>query len=76
MAKVYNLLLGLVEPHTFGPSPSIQPVQILLRSPPTLEQINTPTHLGDTCKFTNGTISPLIQIINKVIKQDIYTQES
>ncbi|KAK4813420.1 hypothetical protein QYF61_004989 [Mycteria americana] len=60
----------LVEPHTIGPSPSIQPVQIPLQSLPPLKQINTPTQLGVTCKLTEGALDPLIQIIDKDIKQN------
>ncbi|KAK4831163.1 hypothetical protein QYF61_015633 [Mycteria americana] len=43
VTQVQDLALGLVEPHTIGPSPSIQPVQVPLQSLPTLQQINTPT---------------------------------
>ncbi|KAK4815496.1 hypothetical protein QYF61_003054 [Mycteria americana] len=36
VAQVQDLALGLVEPHTTGLGPSIQPVQILLSSSPTI----------------------------------------
>ncbi|KAK4826468.1 LOW QUALITY PROTEIN: hypothetical protein QYF61_009195 [Mycteria americana] len=42
VAQVQDLALGLVEPHTIGPSPLIQPVQVPLQSLPTLNQMNTP----------------------------------
>ncbi|KAK4822062.1 hypothetical protein QYF61_008871 [Mycteria americana] len=48
VAQVQDLALGLVEPHTIHPSPSIQPVQSL----PPLKQINTPAQLGVVCKLT------------------------
>ncbi|KAF4804006.1 hypothetical protein TURU_011371 [Turdus rufiventris] len=48
----------------------IQPVQVPLQSPPTLQQIDTHTQLGFICKFIDGRLDPLIQIINKDIKQD------
>ncbi|KAK4820222.1 hypothetical protein QYF61_021727 [Mycteria americana] len=51
-------------------SPLIQAVQVPLQSLPTLKQINTPTQLGVICKLTEGTLNPLIQIIDKDIKQD------
>ncbi|KAK4818449.1 hypothetical protein QYF61_013136 [Mycteria americana] len=62
--------LGLVEPHTIGLSPSIQPAQVPLQSLPTLQQINTPTQLGIVCKLTEGVLNPLVQIIGKDIKQN------
>ncbi|KAJ7405902.1 hypothetical protein WISP_136832 [Willisornis vidua] len=43
VAAVQDLVLGLVEPHTNGFGPSVQPVQVPLQSPPTLWQIDAPT---------------------------------
>ncbi|KAK4807183.1 hypothetical protein QYF61_024303 [Mycteria americana] len=43
VAQVQDPALSLVEPHTFGLHPSIQPVQIPLWSLSALKQINTPT---------------------------------
>ncbi|KAK4821429.1 hypothetical protein QYF61_019707 [Mycteria americana] len=65
-AQVQDLALSLVEPHTIDLGPSIQHIQTL----PTLKQINTPTQLGVTCKLTEGALDPLVQIIDKDIKQD------
>ncbi|KAK4832371.1 hypothetical protein QYF61_022226 [Mycteria americana] len=70
VTQVQDLALGLVEPHTIGLGPLIQPVQIPLQSLPTLQQINTPAQFGVVCKFTEGTFNPLIQIIEKDIKQN------
>ncbi|KAK4828526.1 hypothetical protein QYF61_026948 [Mycteria americana] len=70
VAQVQDLALSLVEPHTIGPSPSIQPVQIPLQSLPTFQQTNTPTQLGVICKLTEGALDPFIHIIDKDIKQD------
>ncbi|KAK4810615.1 hypothetical protein QYF61_007352 [Mycteria americana] len=70
VAQVQDLALGLVEPHTIGPSPSIQPVQVPLYSLPPLKQINTPTQLGVICKLTEGALDPFVQIIDKDIKQN------
>ncbi|KAK4824303.1 LOW QUALITY PROTEIN: hypothetical protein QYF61_013048 [Mycteria americana] len=70
VTQVQDLALGLVKPHTIGPSPSIQPVQISLQSLPPLKQINTPTQLGVICKLTEGALDPLVQIIDKDIKQN------
>ncbi|KAK4814940.1 hypothetical protein QYF61_006884 [Mycteria americana] len=64
-----DLALSLVEPHTVGPSPSIQPVQVPLQSLPPLKQINTPAQLGVICKLTEGALDPLFQITHKDIKQ-------
>ncbi|KAK4822061.1 hypothetical protein QYF61_008870 [Mycteria americana] len=68
VTQVQDLALSLVKFHTIGPSPLIQPVQIPLQSLPTLQQINTPAQLGVVCKFTEGALDPLIQIIDKDIK--------
>ncbi|KAK4825630.1 hypothetical protein QYF61_001415 [Mycteria americana] len=70
VAQVQDLALGLVKPHTIHPSPSIQPVQVPLQSLPTLQQINTPTQLGVVCKLTEGALDPLVQIIDKDVKQN------
>ena len=47
-----------------------QPAQIPLQSLPTLEHINTPAQLGVICKLTEAALNPLIQIIDKDVKQD------
>jgi len=50
VTKVQDPAFGLIEPHTLGLGPLIQPVQIPLQSLPTLEQINTcwgPQHRKD-----------------------------
>ncbi|KAK4832342.1 hypothetical protein QYF61_021871 [Mycteria americana] len=70
VAQVQDLALGLVEPHTIGLGPSIQPVQVPLQSLPTLKQINTPAQLGVICKLTADALDPFVQIIDKDIKQD------
>ncbi|KAK4806202.1 hypothetical protein QYF61_001126 [Mycteria americana] len=69
VAQAQDLALGLVEPHTIDLGPSIQPVQVPLQSLPPLKQINTPAQLGVVCKLTEGALDPLIQIIDKDIKQ-------
>ncbi|KAK4812409.1 hypothetical protein QYF61_019643 [Mycteria americana] len=70
VAQVQDLALGLVKPHTIDLGPSIQPIQVPLQSLPPLKQINTPTQLGVICKLTEGALDPLVQIIDKDIKQD------
>ncbi|KAK4827946.1 hypothetical protein QYF61_022561 [Mycteria americana] len=70
VTQVQDLALGLVEPHTIGLSPWIQPVQVPLQSLPTLKQINPPAQLGVICKLTEGALDPLVQIIDKDIKQN------
>ncbi|KAK4810597.1 hypothetical protein QYF61_007334 [Mycteria americana] len=70
VAQVQDLALSLVEPHTIGPSPSIQPVQVPLQSLPPLQQINTSTQLGVICKLPEGALDPFVQIIDKDIKQN------
>ncbi|KAK4830419.1 hypothetical protein QYF61_011043 [Mycteria americana] len=70
VAQVQDLALSCFEPHTAGLGPSIQPVQVPLQSLPTLKQINTPAQLGVVCKLTEGALDPVIQIIDKDIKQD------
>ncbi|KAK4814386.1 hypothetical protein QYF61_018145 [Mycteria americana] len=70
VAQVQDPALSLVEPHTIGLGPSIQPVQVPLQSLPTLKQINIPTQFGIICKLTEGALDPFVQIIDKDIKQD------
>jgi len=48
----------------------MQTVQIPLQNLPTLEQTNTPTHLGVICKLTEGALTHLIQIVDKDLKQN------
>ncbi|KAK4809955.1 hypothetical protein QYF61_002912 [Mycteria americana] len=64
--QVQDPALSLVEPHTIGLGPSIQPVQVPLQSLPTLKQISTPAQLGVVCKLTNGALNPLVQIIDNI----------
>ncbi|KAK4816402.1 hypothetical protein QYF61_016719 [Mycteria americana] len=68
VTQVRDPTLGLVKPHTIGLVPSIQPVQIPLYNLPTLEQIDTPAQLGVICRLTEGALNPLIQTIDKDIK--------
>ncbi|KAK4819049.1 hypothetical protein QYF61_024688 [Mycteria americana] len=70
VAQVQDLALSLIEPHTIGPSPSIQPVQVPLQSLPSLKQIDTPAQFGVLCKLTEGALDPFIQITDKDIKQN------
>jgi len=51
VTEVQELAFGLVEPHTVGLSPFVQPVQIPLQSLPTLKQIDTSAQLGVVCKL-------------------------
>ncbi|KAK4816937.1 hypothetical protein QYF61_025433 [Mycteria americana] len=70
LTQVQDLALGLVKPHTIDLSPSIHPVQVPLQSLLTLKQINTPAQLGVICKLTEGALNPLVQTIDKDIKQN------
>ncbi|TRZ08840.1 hypothetical protein HGM15179_018280 [Zosterops borbonicus] len=70
VGKMQDSALGLLNLHIAGLGPSIQPVQIPLQTPPTLQQIETCSQLGVICKFTTGGLNPLIQIINEYIKQN------
>jgi len=70
VTEVQDTAFDLVESHAVGLGPSLQSVQILLQSLPTLEQIDTPIQLGVICRLTEGALSPLIQIIDKDITQD------
>ncbi|KAK4832759.1 hypothetical protein QYF61_025288 [Mycteria americana] len=54
VTQLQDLVLGLVEPHTTGLGPSIQPVQIPLQILPPFKQINTPAQRGLICKLTEG----------------------
>lgn len=60
----------LAKPHTVDLGPSIWPVQFPLQNLPTLQQTNVATQLGVICKITEGAFNPLIQIIDKNIKQN------
>jgi len=70
VTKVQDLALGLVETHKIGLDPSIQPVQIPLLRLPTLQKIDIPTQHGVICRLTEGALNPLIQIIDKEVKED------
>ena len=70
LTKVQDPAFGLVEAHTVGLGPSIQPVQIPLQSLPTRKQIDTPAQLGVFWKFTEWPLNSLIQIIDKDVKQE------
>ena len=54
VTKVQKMELGLVEIHTIGLSPLIQPVQIPLKGLPTSKQIDTSCQLCVICKLTEG----------------------
>ena len=47
----------------------MEPVQIPLQSLPALQQINTAAPCGVICELTEGAHSPLVQVIDKDIKQ-------
>ncbi|KAK4810750.1 hypothetical protein QYF61_007724 [Mycteria americana] len=70
VTQVQNPALSLVESHTIGLRPTIQPVQVPLQSLSTLKQINTPAQLGVVCKLIEGALDPLVQIIDKDVKQN------
>ena len=70
VTQVQDPALGLVESPAVGLGPSIQPVQIPLRRLPSLEQIDTPAQPGVICRLTEGALDPLIQTIDKDVKQD------
>ncbi|KAJ7428285.1 integral membrane protein dgcr2 idd [Willisornis vidua] len=69
VAKVPDSVLGLVKVHPIPFGPSIQSVQVPLQSPPTLQQIDPRCKLGVICKFAKSRLNPLIQIINKDVKE-------
>jgi len=71
VTQVQDPAFGLVETYTVGLGPSIQPAQIPLQSLLTLEQIDTPAQLGVICKLTEGALNPLMQIIDRDVKQDL-----
>ncbi|KAK4827977.1 hypothetical protein QYF61_022679 [Mycteria americana] len=70
VTQVQDPALSLVESHTIGLGQLIQPVQIPLQSLPTLKEINASAQLGVICKLTEGALNPLVQIIDKDIKQN------
>ncbi|RMC05412.1 hypothetical protein DUI87_18603 [Hirundo rustica rustica] len=70
VAKVQDLALGRIKLHLIGLGLSIQPIQVPLQSSPTLQQIKTCSQLGVNCNLANVRLNPLIQILNKHIKQD------
>ncbi|RMB99641.1 hypothetical protein DUI87_23894 [Hirundo rustica rustica] len=70
VAKVQDLALGLVKLHVVRLGLSIQPVQVPLKSPPILQQIDTCSQLRVICKSTDGGLNPLTRIISEDIKQN------
>ncbi|KAJ7399991.1 hypothetical protein BTVI_109665 [Pitangus sulphuratus] len=51
VAKVQDSALGLVELHPVGISPTLQLVQVPLKSPPAFQLINAPPQLGVICNL-------------------------
>ncbi|PKU47104.1 hypothetical protein llap_2599 [Limosa lapponica baueri] len=70
VTQVQDPALSVVGSHTVILSPLIQPVQIPLQMLFILKQINTPAQLGVICKLTEGAIDPLVQVIDKDVKQN------
>ncbi|RMC06740.1 hypothetical protein DUI87_16186 [Hirundo rustica rustica] len=68
--KMQDLEIELVKSLIVVFGESIKLVQAPLQSPPTLQHIDTSSQLGDICKFADGGLNPLTQIISKDIKQD------
>ncbi|KAJ7406314.1 integral membrane protein dgcr2 idd [Willisornis vidua] len=62
VAKVQDPATGLIKSHLIGFTSSIQPVQVPLKNPPILQQIDTLPQLGVLCKFIDGGLTLLIQI--------------
>ncbi|PKU34227.1 protein hook hypothetical protein [Limosa lapponica baueri] len=60
----------IVTPEIHGLGPLIQPVQMPLQSLSTLKHIDTPAQLGVVCKLTEGALYPLVQIIDKDVKEN------
>lgn len=58
VTQVQDLALSLIEPCTVGHGPSIWPVQILLQSLHSLQQINTFSQLVVICKQTEDALHP------------------
>lgn len=67
---VQDVALVLVELHTIGLCPLIQPAQIPQQSLPTLQQIHIPSYPGWGHLQTEGTLNPLVQVVDKDVKQD------
>ena len=63
VTQVQDPALSLVEPHTAGLGPLVQPVQTPLQSLPALQQINTPLNLVSSANLLRVRFDPLIQII-------------
>lgn len=63
VTQVQGSALCLMEPHTIGLSPPIQPLQVLLQVLPTLMKTKTPFQLSVFCKFTEGALNSLAWII-------------
>ncbi|KAK4832875.1 hypothetical protein QYF61_025971 [Mycteria americana] len=68
--QAQDLALSLVEHHTVGLGPSIQPVRVPLQALPAFKEVNTPTQLSVTCKLTEDALDLLVQIIDKDMKQN------
>ena len=65
MAQVQDPALDLVGLHPIGLSLASQSVQIPLKGLPSPRKVDTFSQLGVICRLTE----PLIQVINKYIKQ-------
>ncbi|PKU39453.1 rna-directed dna polymerase from mobile element jockey- hypothetical protein [Limosa lapponica baueri] len=70
VTQVQDPTLGLIEIHPVSLSPLIQPVQIPLQSLSTHQHVDTPTQLGVVCELNEGALDPLVQIIDKDVKEN------
>lgn len=69
MNQVQHLAFSLVECCITGCSPSMQPIQILLQSLPTLKQISGLTQLSVIWKLDEDALNSLTNVTDKVIEQ-------
>ncbi|TRZ26518.1 hypothetical protein HGM15179_000675 [Zosterops borbonicus] len=69
VAKMQDSALGPIKPHLIGLCPSIQPFQVSLQSPPTVQQTDTCSQLSVIHKFTSEGLNPIIHVVSKNIEQ-------
>lgn len=67
--QVQDAALCLAESHAICLGPRIQPVQIPLRSLPTVQQINTPNQPGVVYELTESALNSLVPITDEDFKQ-------
>ncbi|RMB98756.1 hypothetical protein DUI87_24975 [Hirundo rustica rustica] len=70
VAKVQDLVLGLIKLHLVRLCPSVQSFWVFLQNPWSFQQVDTRSQLSFMCKFTKERLHAFIHVVNKNIEQN------